>query len=607
MHTITFYSYKGGVGRSLVVANVANYLARMGRTVFLLDFDLEAPGLHYKFGLEHGGALKVKQGLVDILYQFSTNRSLPETLSEYVIDIESNFSSSGKIHLISAGNAPSPDYWKKLSKVDWHALFYSEAAYGIPLFLELKAFIEEAYDPDVVLIDARTGITEMGGVATTVLSNQVVCLMLPTSEHLEGTRGVMHAIRNAPRIEGGSELEIVAVLSRLPQKKDADETVDVAKVKNFLNEPIDALGSRLSIADILVLHRDPKLEEREHILIGSNRRLNDSPLLRDYVRLCVKLIPDSEIENSIGRVIEVIQKRTFHEPDEAEKAIEDLCTYNPHPEAYRALLDMYRLRRRNFSKRLEAAHALWNLTGDARDKRLWEAIQDYRFDREKSLDEDLLNLIELIWRSHGSKDPKFGMAIVHSYEAAGLYAQALGVLDTLVSIHEPTPDAVVKFINLLLQEGQRSRAEEQIERFKAHMSTSPRFLETWTETVLASESTNKIAALVADPLFKLDVLAQHRPVLAARVRVFTGEYESANETFASTRIVSGLSRKEVVQLGALARDLNKLDTFETRLSKASTPAATKDILQSIREIPPLPVPDDFGTGYGGNDDDDIPF
>ena len=51
MRTITFYSYKGGVGRSLLVANTAKYLSILGKSVFALDLDLEAPGLHYKFEL----------------------------------------------------------------------------------------------------------------------------------------------------------------------------------------------------------------------------------------------------------------------------------------------------------------------------------------------------------------------------------------------------------------------------------------------------------------------------------------------------------------------------------------------------------------------------
>ena len=36
-------------GARASVANVAKFLARFGRKVFAVDFDLEAPGLHYKF------------------------------------------------------------------------------------------------------------------------------------------------------------------------------------------------------------------------------------------------------------------------------------------------------------------------------------------------------------------------------------------------------------------------------------------------------------------------------------------------------------------------------------------------------------------------------
>jgi MinD-like ATPase involved in chromosome partitioning or flagellar assembly len=50
---ITFYSYKGGVGRSMALANVADLMARSGLRVLIVDFDLEAPGLEHFFPVDH--------------------------------------------------------------------------------------------------------------------------------------------------------------------------------------------------------------------------------------------------------------------------------------------------------------------------------------------------------------------------------------------------------------------------------------------------------------------------------------------------------------------------------------------------------------------------
>src|SRR5437773_2282825 len=45
MFVVTFYSFKGGVGRTMALVNVGAYLASSGRRVLLVDFDLEAPSL----------------------------------------------------------------------------------------------------------------------------------------------------------------------------------------------------------------------------------------------------------------------------------------------------------------------------------------------------------------------------------------------------------------------------------------------------------------------------------------------------------------------------------------------------------------------------------
>ena len=73
MEAITFYSYKGGVGRTLALANVAIYLSRFGLNACLMDFDLESPGLHYKFP-QFLETTDIKAGLVDYIYEFTSTK-----------------------------------------------------------------------------------------------------------------------------------------------------------------------------------------------------------------------------------------------------------------------------------------------------------------------------------------------------------------------------------------------------------------------------------------------------------------------------------------------------------------------------------------------------
>ena len=59
---VTFYSYKGGVGRTMALANIAILLSQMNLRVLAVDWDLEAPGLEKYFD-EHLPKNRVKVGL----------------------------------------------------------------------------------------------------------------------------------------------------------------------------------------------------------------------------------------------------------------------------------------------------------------------------------------------------------------------------------------------------------------------------------------------------------------------------------------------------------------------------------------------------------------
>ena len=69
---ITFYSYKGGTGRSMALANVAWILASQGKRVLAIDWDLEAPGLHrYFHPFLSDKELTESPGLIDYVTEFA--------------------------------------------------------------------------------------------------------------------------------------------------------------------------------------------------------------------------------------------------------------------------------------------------------------------------------------------------------------------------------------------------------------------------------------------------------------------------------------------------------------------------------------------------------
>ena len=79
---ITFYSYKGGTGRSMAVANIAWILASNGKRVLTVDWDLEAPGLHRYFApFLSDKDLTGSEGLIDLLTQIDSATKMKDRLA----------------------------------------------------------------------------------------------------------------------------------------------------------------------------------------------------------------------------------------------------------------------------------------------------------------------------------------------------------------------------------------------------------------------------------------------------------------------------------------------------------------------------------------------
>lgn len=85
----TFYSFKGGVGRTTTLAACALFAAQAKEDVVVVDLDLEAPGLASVFGAEvERGVVDVlvdhlATGVVDLGTALARPRALPEDLARH--------------------------------------------------------------------------------------------------------------------------------------------------------------------------------------------------------------------------------------------------------------------------------------------------------------------------------------------------------------------------------------------------------------------------------------------------------------------------------------------------------------------------------------------
>ena len=94
MYVVTFYSFRGGVGRTMALVNVGVELAKTGRRVLLVDFDLEAPGLD-TFNLPQ--PKESSPGLVDYVTRYTATGEAPD-VSDYIFECP------------GIGSAPPPSF-----------------------------------------------------------------------------------------------------------------------------------------------------------------------------------------------------------------------------------------------------------------------------------------------------------------------------------------------------------------------------------------------------------------------------------------------------------------------------------------------------------------
>ena len=238
---VTFYSYKGGVGRSMAVANVAWVLAqKFHKRVLVVDWDLEAPGLHRFLDIEDK---EVSKGLIDLFNDYKAllrdeQKSLPEKLVEvrkYIQSAEA-FSGGGEISLLAAGKQDK-NYATLINEFNWPDFYAKWHGFG---FIEyLKNELKQLPDIDIIIVDSRTGVTDIGGICTLQLPDIVVLLFALNDQNIEGVKLVAETIaEKAVEIEGRERPPALIIRpARVERTGNQDEKVKWQRIAaNVLGE-----------------------------------------------------------------------------------------------------------------------------------------------------------------------------------------------------------------------------------------------------------------------------------------------------------------------------------------------------------------------------------
>lgn len=289
MYVVTFYSFKGGVGRSMALINTAAALVADGCTVLIVDFDLEAPGLD-TFNLPQ--PMGKKLGIVDFVFEYMTNQAAPK-IENYIYK-SSLKDASGTLWIMPAGNRDEK-YPNRLNSINWKNLYQERS--GFFLLEDMKAQWKDYLDPDYVLIDSRTGHTDVGGICTRQLPDAVVCLFYPNQQNLLGLEPIVNRIKEENfTTENSITLHFVA--SNVP---DLDDEMDI--LKNNLSQFKRKLGCRKLASTIHHYSSLALLDQDIFVITRPNSRLSV-----EYREL-VTTIREANVEDRIG-AISFLRKQT---------------------------------------------------------------------------------------------------------------------------------------------------------------------------------------------------------------------------------------------------------------------------------------------------------
>ena len=205
---VSFFSFKGGVGRTSTLVATALTLARNGHRVAIVDLDLEAPGLGTIFSPDNFN----NPGVIDYLLEKKI-QGKDWKLRTHLININERTlrgDNGASLQLLTAGTVDR-DYLEKLARLDFQNLVGGELRSTMGDML--KELQSAAKPLDFILMDARAGFHDIGGLAIANLSHAAVIF---GTQSRQSWAGLTHVIRHLASPGVDERLPLIIVHSMAP-------------------------------------------------------------------------------------------------------------------------------------------------------------------------------------------------------------------------------------------------------------------------------------------------------------------------------------------------------------------------------------------------------
>lgn len=389
---VTFYSYKGGVGRTQLLSNIASYLCYYKqRKVLIIDWDMEAPGVDFFFKIDR---TKIKAGLLELFSEYKkivrsnenvNETNLPKILEneKYTINLINSEHGNGKVDLVPAGKYDK-SYVKKINQFDWYDFYENlDGKYYIEILKE--ELLKSEYD--YIFIDSRTGTNDYSGICNIQMPTVNVFVVAPTYQNFQGSSDIIENIKKSPYV--ANELRktiIIPILSRL-DRSDKTSGKWFGKFRDTFGKNIinlhTSLGKKADKTQINEYIENTLIEYKTEISYGEKILFSDDIQEIEYTTLEKQF---KEITNYIERfnlkieykkIEEIENYLDYSEIENAIDEIKDLLEFSKKLMKVKIIEEHFHENERNRNLGL-ITHKKLKLEKDKISSNLFQILREYK-------------------------------------------------------------------------------------------------------------------------------------------------------------------------------------------------------------------------------------